>query len=73
MEDFTDIVNHPRCISDEAAKAVASKGGVIGIHFGSLFNNPKYWAWQKPLHLLNRCTKADHTGLLSAAFYHTNN
>lgn len=44
---FYGIVPHPRCITDEAAKAVASKGGVIGIHFGSLFNNPKYWAWQK--------------------------
>lgn len=43
---FYSIVGHPRCITDEAAKAVASKGGVIGIHFGSLFNNPKYWAWQ---------------------------
>src|SRR5690606_36305799 len=29
-----------------AAKAVAAKGGVIGIHFGSLFNNPKYRDWQ---------------------------
>ncbi len=45
---FYQIVDHPRCISDEAAKAIAAKGGVIGIHFGSLFNNPKYWAWQKP-------------------------
>jgi len=45
---FYSIVDHPRCISDEAAKAVASKGGVIGIHFGSLFNNPKYWAWKRP-------------------------
>jgi membrane dipeptidase len=45
---FYNIVNHPRCITDEAAKAVASKGGVIGIQFGSLFNNPKYWAWKKP-------------------------
>ena len=45
---FYKIVDHPRCISDEAAKAIAAKGGVIGIHFGSLFNNPKYWAWQKP-------------------------
>jgi membrane dipeptidase len=45
---FYNIVGHPRCITDEAAKAVASKGGVIGIQFGSLFNNPKYWAWQKP-------------------------
>ncbi len=43
---FYGIVPHPRCITDEAAKAVAAKGGVIGIHFGSLFNNPKYWAWQ---------------------------
>src|SRR5262245_27679504 len=45
---FYQIVDHPRCISDEAAKAIAAKGGVIGIHFGSLFNNPKYWEWQKP-------------------------
>lgn len=45
---FYKIVDHPRCITDEAAKAIAAKGGVIGIHFGSLFNNPKYWEWQKP-------------------------
>jgi membrane dipeptidase len=45
---FFAIVDHPRCISDEAARAVAAKGGVIGIHFGSLFNNPKYWNWQRP-------------------------
>ena len=45
---FYKIVNHPRCITDEAAKAIAAKGGVIGIHFGSLFNNPKYWEWQRP-------------------------
>jgi membrane dipeptidase len=44
---FFTIVDHPRCISDEAAKAVAAKGGVIGIHFGSLFNNPAYWNWQR--------------------------
>ena len=45
---FHKIVDHPRCISDEAAKAIAAKGGVIGVYFGSLFNNPKYWEWQKP-------------------------
>jgi membrane dipeptidase len=45
---FYKIVDHPRCISDEAAKAIAAKGGVIGVHFGSLFNNPKYWKWQQP-------------------------
>ncbi|MBK8506041.1 MAG: membrane dipeptidase [Saprospiraceae bacterium] len=44
---FYSIVGHPRCITDEAAKAVAAKGGVIGIHFGSLFNNPKYYSWQQ--------------------------
>jgi len=44
---FYGIVPHPRCITDEAAKALAAKGGVIGIHFGSLFNNPKYWEWQQ--------------------------
>jgi membrane dipeptidase len=44
---FHKIVDHPRCITDEAAKAVAAKGGVIGVHFGSLFNNPKYWEWQR--------------------------
>ncbi|WP_245802799.1 dipeptidase [Cyclobacterium lianum] len=43
---FYGIVPHPRCITDEAAKALAEKGGVIGIHFGSLFNNPKYFEWQ---------------------------
>lgn len=45
---FYKIVDHLRCITDEAAKAIAAKGGVIGVHFGSLFNNPAYWAWQKP-------------------------
>jgi membrane dipeptidase len=44
---FYSIVGHPRCITDQAAKAVAAKGGVIGIHFGSLFNNPKYYSWQQ--------------------------
>jgi membrane dipeptidase len=44
---FYNIVDHPRCITDEAAKAVASKGGVIGVQFGSLFNNPEYSAWMK--------------------------
>lgn len=43
---FRGIVNNPRCISDECAIAIASKGGVMGIQFGSSFNNPKYAAWQ---------------------------
>lgn len=44
---FRGIVNTPRCISDRAAKAIAAKGGVVGIQFGSTFNNPKYFAWAR--------------------------
>ena len=44
---FKAIVNVHRCISDEAAKAIASKGGVIGIQFGSTFNNPAFYAWRQ--------------------------
>jgi membrane dipeptidase len=44
---FRGIVDNPRCITDQAAKALAAKGGVIGIQFGSTFNNPKYAEWVK--------------------------
>ena len=44
---FRGIVDNPRCITDQAAKALAAKGGVIGIQFGSTFNNPKYAEWIK--------------------------
>lgn len=44
---FRGIVDTPRCISDRAAKAVAAKGGVIGLQFGSSFNNPKFAEWVK--------------------------
>ncbi len=39
------IVNAPRNITDETAKIIASKGGVIGLQFGNGFNNPKYHDW----------------------------
>mgnify|MGYP002335910882 FL=1 len=42
---FRGIVNSLRCITDECAIALAAKGGVIGIQFGSSFNNPKYAQW----------------------------
>lgn len=42
---FRGIVNSLRCITDECAKALAAKGGVIGVQFGSSFNNPKYAEW----------------------------
>lgn len=44
---FRGIVDNPRCLTDTAAKAIAAKGGVIGIQFGSTFNNPAYAAWVK--------------------------
>jgi membrane dipeptidase len=44
---FRGVVNNPRCITDEGAKALAAKGGVIGIQFGNTFNNPKYAEWVK--------------------------
>ena len=43
---FRHFANITRCISDEAAKAVASKGGVIALQFGNSFNNPKYFRWR---------------------------
>ena len=39
------IVNTPRNITDETAKIIAAKGGVIGLQFGNGFNNPKYHDW----------------------------
>jgi membrane dipeptidase len=44
---FRRIVDNVRCITDEGAKAIAAKGGVIGIQFGNSFNNPDYAAWVK--------------------------
>ena len=42
---FRGIVDLPRLISDENAEALAAKGGVIGIHFGNMFNNPDFTEW----------------------------
>jgi membrane dipeptidase len=38
------IVDTGRNITDEAARKLAAKGGVIGVQFGNTFNNPKYYA-----------------------------
>lgn len=43
---FRGMINIKRNISDEAAKAVASRGGVIGLQFGPYFNYPKYYKWE---------------------------
>jgi membrane dipeptidase len=44
---FRHFVDVPRNITDAAAKAVAAKGGVIGIQFGNTFNNPEFFAWSR--------------------------
>ena len=43
---FRSIIDIDRLISDEAAKAVAAKGGVIALQFGNSFNNPEYFKWR---------------------------
>jgi membrane dipeptidase len=43
---FRHFVDITRLISDEAARAIAAKGGVIGLQFGNGFHNPKYFKWQ---------------------------
>lgn len=44
---YRGIVDNKRCISDHAAKALAAKGGVIGLQFGAGFNDPNYSKWMK--------------------------
>ncbi len=39
------IVDTGRNITDETARRVAVKGGVIGVQLGNTFNNPKYDGW----------------------------
>ena len=41
---YRHVVNIPRNISDEAAKAVAAKGGVVGRQIGNSMNNPRDFA-----------------------------
>jgi membrane dipeptidase len=41
------IVDTKRNITDEAAREVAAKGGVIGLQFGNTFSNPKYYEWRQ--------------------------
>ena len=43
---FQSIIDIERLITDEAAKAIAAKGGVIALQFGNSFNNPEYFEWR---------------------------
>ncbi len=56
---FRGVVDNPRCLSDAAAKAIAAKGGVIGIQFGSTFNNPKYAAWVRSRQIPSAAPRID--------------
>ncbi|MEZ5354574.1 MAG: membrane dipeptidase [Bryobacteraceae bacterium] len=42
---FRHFIDIPRLISDRAAKALAARGGVVGVQFGNTFNNPEYYNW----------------------------
>ena len=65
---FRSIIDIERLISDEAAKAVADKGGVIALQFGNSFNNPEYFKWRfdGPL-VANISTRLDHFRQMSVA------
>jgi membrane dipeptidase len=41
------FVDTPRNLSDEAARKIASKGGVIGLQFGNSFSNREYFEWRQ--------------------------
>ena len=63
---FRGIVNDLRCITDEGAKAIADKGGIIGIQFGASFNDPRFAEWwskypYKPVHRQAEGSEKDAT------------
>jgi membrane dipeptidase len=39
--------NHPQNLSDDLLKAVAAKGGLIGVHGHGAFLAQKYWDWRQ--------------------------
>jgi membrane dipeptidase len=41
------FVDTPRNLSDEAAKKIAAKGGVVGLQFGNGFSNRKYFEFRQ--------------------------
>jgi membrane dipeptidase len=41
------FVDTPRNLSDEAARKIAAKGGVIGLQFGNSFSNRAYYEWRQ--------------------------
>jgi len=43
---FRGIIPIKRHITDEAAKAVAAKGGMIALQIGNYFNSRKYYDWE---------------------------
>jgi len=41
------FVDTERSLSDEAARKIAAKGGVIGLHFGNSFHNRRFYEWRQ--------------------------
>jgi membrane dipeptidase len=41
------FVDTPRNLTDEAARKISSKGGVVGLQFGNTFSNRAYYEWRQ--------------------------
>jgi hypothetical protein len=41
------FVGTPRNLTDEAAKNIGSKGGLVGLQFGNTFSNRAYYHWRQ--------------------------
>ena len=65
---FRSIIGIERPISDEAAEAIAAKGGVIALQFGNSFNSAEYFEWRfdGPL-VADIATKLDRFRRISVA------
>jgi membrane dipeptidase len=42
--------NHPQNLSDDLLKAVAAKGGMIGVHGHGSFLGQRFWDWRRNVH-----------------------
>jgi membrane dipeptidase len=55
------FVNIARNISDESVKAIAARGGVIGLQFGNSMNNPNYVEWLAKHKMAHPAAPSKHT------------
>lgn len=66
--------NHPRNLSDDVLKALAAKGGLIGMHSSAAFLSQKYYDWSRtqqnqpppPLPIKGRSADQDYGAYIAA-------